>query len=698
MAGKAFWLEADLFALIDYLTSLLARLMCSYTKNEITCSVILAHLAKISAKVKVISTTPREYAEASLNGELDINELTEHRKGNFQLPGGGSRHSPPYGQLEPQAETGNHGLSRGGQGTGRGGTWAFGNLQANDNSSDSKKDALRNMYYNQVNVVRTSLLEALSRHLVLVRGNNRLMTRRVSRKEYDICSVVYETGFEGFQTLVFQDQDNNLDGTADSATINYAYHAFRQLFKTVQCFKREHAQQAPAQQAPAQQTPVQQTPANQGLAVRANNLNTTAQTDPQSADQEPLGTQITWSFYDRGSEDKASDLTAGRDYYEEDEIELKSMNEVISVMMTLLFTSPTLIIMMEFFLGLLGSQKLHLVGESRASQPSQNFTASFCIDTKLFREAQDKQEAKSLSKSLIRRNALQSGKEIGQLGRVETFRPNGQGTTTPNRDAEKQRAKAHADRIRMHQSELHKASKKLKACIFEEKGVMVRCRLYILTTVILCTILVFGGIAVGATVGDRISGVDPFNITTYCWVLAAFIVIVAKSVLVHEWPWNDFLHGRVLCKSVSELYSVTGLNDQLILAYMLQNESNSFLDTRGPFNIVFDRKVDDGFSIDRPLSTWTMLVSGLLMVEVENDEGRGLVGLDLRRGRSHGEVDAIKDSAGGTKEEETYLYCRKLDNQVLREDRQTRVRLAYARGTTWNRVVGFYGNRNAVFV
>lgn len=65
---------------------------------------------------------------------------------------------------------------------------------------------------------------------------------------------------------------------------------------------------------------------------------------------------------------------------------------------------------------------------------------------------------------------------------------------------------------------------------------MVQCRLYVSAVVALSASLVIGGISIGITVGDRIPGVDPFNITTYCWVLAAFVLLVFKSIRVRDWP------------------------------------------------------------------------------------------------------------------------------------------------------------------
>lgn len=239
---------------------------------------------------------------------------------------------------------------------------------------------------------------------------------------------------------------------------------------------------------------------------------------------------------------------------------------------------------------------------------------------------------------------------------------------------------------------------KMNTWVFEENGVMVRCKLYVWTLILLCSLLVGGGVSVGVSVGERIVAVDPFNITTYCWVLAAFLLLVAKNIRVQSWAWNDFLHGRVMCKSVSELSSVTGVKEQLILAKLLQDESISFLDTRGPYNTVFRRKSKDGFSIGRPLSTWTMLISGLIMIEVESAHRRGLVCLDLRRGTYYKAIPNIRTQT--TRGQVEFIHCARLSDK---KDRgaygdPNRVRLKVEQGITWMRILGFYGNQHAEFI
>ncbi|RTE84859.1 hypothetical protein BHE90_000561 [Fusarium euwallaceae] len=182
------------------------------------------------------------------------------------------------------------------------------------------------------------------------------------------------------------------------------------------------------------------------------------------------------------------------------------------------------------------------------------------------------------------------------------------------------------------------------------------------------------------------------------WILEekGVMVRLAKNVRVQNWPWNDFLHGRVLCKSISELSSVTGVNEQLILAKLLQDESISVLQTRGPYNKVFNRKSEDGFSIDRPLSTWAMLLGGLIMIVVEFERETGLVCLDLRRGTKCGLIQnmCVYESEGGE-----FIHCPRLPNEQDEEAYEGANRIRLEKGNlVWLRTLGFYGNKKAVFI
>ncbi|KAM5342126.1 hypothetical protein ACJ41O_015157 [Fusarium nematophilum] len=546
----------DFFNFVSYCTAVLAQVLCAAADGKSFHLNILANLAKTSTKIQVVSTRLQECSQISIdNGVSD-------RK----IPG------PDQHDVRGR--------------------------QGDDNPMMGKGSG-------HIDLDFEPLLESMR---VMQEDLGPLMRKSVT--SYEICSMVYGTGFERFRTLVYQDNENDVLGTSDTSIVNCARSSFDLLDKTIQ-----HVQGS----------------ASTHNLPPATTIDESSGTDNQlrgivvDSENKSVGTRISWSY--------APDGRSSESLQTRQPLMLKSMSHVITVMIPLIMTSPTAVcsisdfITMAIFTQLQGERwknqiKPRAVGKYRAFFVYPRPNMMLC-------------------------SAVVGRTSPGPFRKREpTWRAPDDDQKTP-------------ERIQRHQLELDHLGNKMKAWIIEEKGVMVHCKLYVSTLMLLCAALVAGGVSIGVAVGDRITGVDPFNITTYCWVLAAFVLLVAKSLRVQNWPWNDFLHGRVLCKSVSELSSVTGVNEQLILAKLIQDESISTLETRGPYNTVFNRRSEDGFSIDRPLSTWTMLLSGLIMIEVESPRGRGLVCLDLRRG--------------------------------------TKIRLNKGK-VVWMRALGFYGNKHAEFI
>jgi hypothetical protein len=229
--------------------------------------------------------------------------------------------------------------------------------------------------------------------------------------------------------------------------------------------------------------------------------------------------------------------------------------------------------------------------------------------------------------------------------------------------------------------------------------------------------LVLGGLAVPFSVGEQITGVDPFQIATYTWLLAGFFLIVAKSQYVEDWPWNDFLHGRVECHSITDLSEVSGIDPQQILLFLLRNEWNNVLNTDGPYNGMFKRKVQPdiseiseisessekkspadpkktdaaptsygaGFSIDVPLNVHTMLASGIVPLKVRDPTGEHLICIDGRKGgwdRAQGERRMRWMTCRNFNSED--LEDRVDDHSVKEVHRLERVRFR------WTKVLGVY--------
>ncbi|KAK1489732.1 hypothetical protein CCUS01_14676 [Colletotrichum cuscutae] len=192
--------------------------------------------------------------------------------------------------------------------------------------------------------------------------------------------------------------------------------------------------------------------------------------------------------------------------------------------------------------------------------------------------------------------------------------------------------------------------------IIDEKAIIIHHGWYSLLSLGACALLVAIGIAFIA-LGDKATGVDPSNLTTLSWAAAGFLMIYFKSRRVQDWPWRDFLRGRIVCRSISEVHSVTGINPQILLGILLRRQSQVFLKTRGPFNTLFTRKAEDGFSIDVPLHTRTVISGGYIFVRVDSMSGPALIAVDAH---NLGFYDSIFPTGQVT--ERTAFICQDIED------------------------------------
>ncbi|OBR16272.1 hypothetical protein CH63R_01452 [Colletotrichum higginsianum IMI 349063] len=156
-----------------------------------------------------------------------------------------------------------------------------------------------------------------------------------------------------------------------------------------------------------------------------------------------------------------------------------------------------------------------------------------------------------------------------------------------------------------------------------ESSIVVECPDFVVRVSLFSAALVLGGLACGFFVGERITGVDPFNLTMFSWIIAGFVILIAKSVRVSDWTWRDFLFRQVTCRTVKEVADVVpGLDEQDILCFLLSSEIRSTLKTRGPFGGVFYfSPTDGGFSIDVKPNLQTLWAAGVIPVMVQTLEG-----------------------------------------------------------------------------
>jgi hypothetical protein len=355
------------------------------------------------------------------------------------------------------------------------------------------------------------------------------------------------------------------------------------------------------------------------------------------------------------------------------ELILYSMEDIITVMVPLAATSPVIVANLNSFrilVTLTGD-----VDDDVRPYTESKFDAFFRMFTNEFDSTSRRRDVLRLSQA-VQSGLFSRSSLISQTG-----------ASSPN--IEKERV---GNRLRQLTEEMDE-------WVYDESSVIVNCGLYVWSVIAAATTLVLGGLAIGFSVGDRLTGVDPFSITTYAWLLAAFVVLVCKSIQVENWSWRDFLLCRVKCRSVSELQSVTGINDQLIMAKLLHDERGTILNTRGPYNSVFQRKSEDGsgFSIDRPLNTRTLLLSGLTLMKVMTAQGHALVCLDARRGTDL----AVVEHRG--LDRKNHLVCENINRPRSHTSKQSRslqsVRLPLAKSPLrWKKVQGVYNILDAVFV
>ena len=231
--------------------------------------------------------------------------------------------------------------------------------------------------------------------------------------------------------------------------------------------------------------------------------------------------------------------------------------------------------------------------------------------------------------------------------------------------------------------------------VFSEVSVTVRCWKYVIGVLTLSTLLILAALAIPFSVRSKIQGVDPFQMTLFIWLVVGVILLMAKSRYVSVWPWHDFVHGRVVCSSVTDLNDVTGIDSQLILTKLLSNERKTTLKTRGPYNGMFSRKGSEGFSIDVPIALRTMLDSGFVTLQVLSEKGEHVVVLDARK-------EAGLDYASTSTSTSTYLSCLdppKLDDESDEPEvkggfkdgkGKDRVVLLGKNDTRWQRLLGLY--------
>lgn len=446
----------------------------------------------------------------------------------------------------------------------------------------TRQKAVKEAYWAQSSKYHYLILGMVRHVLVSLRGTNRLTVK--PHTSYELSALLYDTILDGCPTYVYQDIDAEHSGTSKLENINVAYAVFEVLDLTMRKLEGDHF---PKSRSIGNQTGIKGNPITSPTdTASATAVGSTG--SPHNASSN-VGTTITWYYCVSPSPSKSQhndrEVRFNRDTatLEPKRIRLASMSEVISVIVPLLLANPRVVQHMTYFTefgaysGL--SDKVSLYEPVR-------YRASFCLSTREYRAAWWEQSSSSvsqLSRAILARDGLSLYKAVEPVPVRRQTSEIGLPTLEARLSSQASTAMTEKSKtVQKHQEKFKRDMRRMDGWVVEENGVRVRCGRYVLTTMASAAFLVLGGISAGLTIKDHLNPVDPFNITMFCWVVAAFVVLVAKSLLVAEWPWRDFLQRQVLCRSVSELHSVTGIEDQLILASLIQGESDNCLQTRGP--------------------------------------------------------------------------------------------------------------------
>lgn len=479
-------------------------------------------------------------------------------------------------------------------------------------------------------------IDTIIRYILLsLRFQNR---SGLSGTSFEICGMVYETGVEDFKALLFQDLDLEYSASSDQDTLNTAYSAFSILNRIMTQISKE-----------------------------------TDKPPKSSQTNKSLQTTVEWTYLEADKNNSCPNAATGLVYdasQKKGRVAVRAMEDIITAMVPLLLTSPMAVANLTSYRTMMALTS----GTQNSVRPfkEKNYTAFFRMYTNKFEDDSKTWDVMRLStavdKQVFSRCALISGKDYSK------------------RSDEKMAAK------------MAEVMQEMDRWVIDETGVTVACKFQVCSVLIAAFIIAGGGLSIMAT-GNRITGVDPSNLSTYLWVVAGVYLLICKSRFVEDWPWSDFLHFRVRCRSVSELNAISGINEQFIMAKLLHDErGGSELKTRGPYNKAFlQRDSADGFSIDCPLQMKTLLLSGLIMLKVVTPRGHALVCLDARRGT---ELKVVEHQGNQSQE---HLICEDIHKlqdrrgQKKTEDK-SRLQLMTSRELKWKRVQGVYSDMNAEFV
>jgi hypothetical protein len=196
------------FALVDYITSHVARLVVRSATSDYWNHHSLAILAKWSAKLKILSYNPAQCASLSLDAAEDllVRMGESEAKENLKL-------------LKVRATD-------------------VGPESKDDLDIDSQAEADITGYYFQDHYGLQVPLASIFNYAALALYGSEKTGNPPNC--FEVCTLVYETGLERTLTVISNDRRGDVAATSDTTHVTCSYTAFQNLMKNVEHLKSKH--------------------------------------------------------------------------------------------------------------------------------------------------------------------------------------------------------------------------------------------------------------------------------------------------------------------------------------------------------------------------------------------------------------------------------------------------------------------------